>query len=138
MIRHLGNMHGALLPFKCLYCGDKFSTYKLRKRHMKSHDEAKPFKCEHCQMAFIHDCQLKAHSEIHNTEKNQLCSKCLQSYPSERMLKAHQNIHTEQYKKKLLEANKYFCSLDNCTNTTGYRSEKDLERHVMSHTGEKP
>ena len=138
MIRHLGNVHGALLPFKCLYCDDKFSTYKLRKRHMKSHDEAKPFKCEHCQMAFIHDCQLKAHSEIHNTEKNQLCSKCLKSYPSERLLKTHQNIHTEQYKKKLLEANKYFCSLDNCTNTTGYRSEKDLERHVMLHTGEKP
>ena len=103
---------------------------------MQNHDEAKPFKCEHCQMAFIHDCQLKAHSEIHITERNHLCSKCLQSFPSERLLNAHENIHTEHHKKKLLEANKYFCSLDNCTNTTGYRSEKDLERHIMSHTGE--
>ena len=73
----------------CTICGNKYSTLKILKRHMKDHTASDQFSFPHCDKKFSRSDRLKDHSVVHTGEKPFTCLMCPRKFSGSKAWNRH-------------------------------------------------
>ncbi|KAL1506218.1 hypothetical protein ABEB36_005617 [Hypothenemus hampei] len=120
-------------PFAC-ECGKFFNRKSKLKKHQEIHiKKEKPFACKNCGKRFLDQILLDSHVErVHIQEKAFGCEVCRNKYTSKAGLDVHLKSHFLSDKPK--PEPDLMCDI---CGKLFYR-KYSLEKHRMSHTGDKP
>ncbi|XP_023688996.1 uncharacterized protein [Paramormyrops kingsleyae] len=110
---------------KCTECGKTFRHRSVLELHMRIHSKDKPFQCRVCGKGFKFSSYLQQHLIIHTGQKPFKCPDCGKDFAFLQNMKTHQRLHQQK---------PYRCT--QCRK--GYSEEAELQRHMLSHTGDKP
>ncbi|OXA53944.1 Zinc finger protein 26 [Folsomia candida] len=128
---HVRSAHHAAAPFQCALCGNKFRRRNKLAIHMVVHHEIgeKTFSCGKCGKKFVLEENFNRHVTLHDLEqvKPIVCEVCDSRFEDEERLATHHETHHDA-------KSKYRCSY--CG--TGCTSKNNLNRHIRTHTREKP
>ncbi|KAJ2942538.1 hypothetical protein O0L34_g2006 [Tuta absoluta] len=106
---------------------EKDECRRARKRQRRA-DAPKNKICDQCSKAFKTNAELKRHERSHTKERPFICASCGNSYTQLSHLQEHNSKH-HSAKEKSIKCEECF--------STFYR-KCDLERHMKTHTGERP
>ncbi|KAJ8005283.1 hypothetical protein DPEC_G00145020 [Dallia pectoralis] len=123
-----GKWHGEEMsskPLKCPDCAKSFRHRSVLMLHMRIHSKDKPYQCKVCSKSFRFSSYLQQHMIIHTGEKPYKCPDCGKDFAFLQNMRTHQRLHTQK---------PFRCT--KCRK--GYSDENQLQRHLLSHTGEKP
>ncbi|XP_014776240.1 zinc finger protein 436 isoform X2 [Octopus bimaculoides] len=123
--RH-SRMHVGITQFPCIFCGREFSKGSDLRRHIRTHTGEKPFHCNMCSMSFARNCSLKRHVKTHAENATQILISEKQSFSGE--------FYHKKPAKPPNNGNSYPCAI--CGRA--FSKCSNLQRHVRTHTGEKP
>lgn len=115
------------LPYKCLYCIQRFLTESSLKLHMRIHTTDRKYQCELCVQpkSFLRANHLKTHVDrVHLKKKPYVCEICGKAFAQ----KGDKNIHVRRHK----GLKNFIC--DYCHK--GFVLLKALKVHLKIHTGE--
>lgn len=118
----------------CLYCDKRFPLKVNLDSHIKTHTGEKNFSCHLCYRKCINKSILMRHIETHTNAISFRCDLCLRGYKYKKSLKEHKaKVHKigEVY---VSQKNKFVCHI--CPKS--YYSSNKLEKHIRTHSGEKP
>ncbi|XP_049877897.1 zinc finger protein 660-like [Pectinophora gossypiella] len=127
--KHL-EIHGDK-KYACDVCGYSTYTIEVMRRHVLTHVVEKPYKCKECGASFIQRVQLLKHELKHIGNTCQICS---QTFGSKLQLATHvkkQHLRSDNRKKLV-------CPFENCPTTEKEFSNEELKIHVKMHLEDKP
>ncbi|XP_016951167.1 zinc finger and SCAN domain-containing protein 12 [Drosophila biarmipes] len=113
--------------YVCDQCGKTLQSYSGFIGHLQNHEPVKQFACPVCPERFSRKFRLKHHMAWHTGETPYQCEVCSKRFVHKVALYKHKMIHDNETKR--LE-----CQV--CGFKT--RTKAHLERHMRSHTGDKP
>ena len=119
---------------KCTYCGKCFKTQDVLTKHERIHNTTRHYYCEICGKGFDQSGSLQRHMLVHTDSKPHKCTICGHAYRTVPALKMHKlrNNHYNVTEKTDLPS----IACDKCGKR--FLSRYELNRHIMTHTGEKP
>lgn len=121
--------------YQCEQCGRRFHTKSNYDAHMRRHYGEKPFPCTICQKPFVTKDELKKHLISHTNIRAFQCPHCDREYKENRVLKVHLTAaHGVGNSRVPMKVKRHKCEL--CG--TGFYYKNKLERHMRTHTGERP
>uniref|UniRef100_A0A182Y139 C2H2-type domain-containing protein n=1 Tax=Anopheles stephensi TaxID=30069 RepID=A0A182Y139_ANOST len=89
--RHVGITH-----FQCTYCTSSFHTKTEMQNHIAAiHISEDRAECEQCGAVFTSNKLLKQHIESHNTARNYQCVECKRSFKTQHQLNRHFKVHSD-------------------------------------------
>ncbi|XP_045466958.1 zinc finger protein OZF-like [Harmonia axyridis] len=129
------HMDRSLWKYSCEYCLRQFPLKINLDNHIKTHTGEKNFSCHLCDKKCISRSALVRHIESHTNIKSFKCNFCNLSYKYKKSLEFHiVKKHGIGNAKVPEKVKKYFCHL--CPKR--YYANSKLEKHIRSHTGDKP
>ncbi|KAL1502765.1 hypothetical protein ABEB36_007863 [Hypothenemus hampei] len=121
--------------FHCNMCEKKFPIRGNLMKHLKRHAGIKEFDCHICQKKFINKAELTLHLNTHTNQRLFKCSVCEKDYKNREGLRRHMKVvHDQGNWKAPKTVKKYLCPM--CPKI--FASVNRLQRHIFTHTGEKP
>ncbi|CAH0549338.1 unnamed protein product [Brassicogethes aeneus] len=136
LYKHKICVHGdkSLWKYVCSYCTKRFPLKINLQTHIRTHTGERNFECHLCQRKFTSKSSLNRHIETHTNFNSFKCDICLQTYKYQKSLQAHlfkvHNIGTESE----VKVTKFICHI--CPKS--YTENNKLEKHIRTHTGERP
>ncbi|XP_060067326.1 zinc finger protein 91-like [Ylistrum balloti] len=128
-------IHTGERPHKCKVCEMAFRSQDVLRNHMALHSEFKKFMCHTCGKTFRQQSCLITHQHTHSSEPTHVCNVCGQGCKSSGAL----NSHYVSFHLKPEDVASYKWSVHVCEVCNKMFGEKqDHERHMRTHTGEKP
>ncbi|XP_033728450.1 zinc finger protein 26-like [Pecten maximus] len=128
-------IHTGERPHKCKVCEMAFRSQDVLRNHMALHSEFKKFMCHTCGKTFRQQSCLITHQHTHSNEPTHMCNVCGQGCKSSGAL----NSHFVSFHLKPEDVASYKWSVHVCEVCNKMFGEKqDHERHMRTHTGEKP
>uniref|UniRef100_A0AAY5EX58 C2H2-type domain-containing protein n=1 Tax=Electrophorus electricus TaxID=8005 RepID=A0AAY5EX58_ELEEL len=115
--------HAEKKPLKCRECGKSFHYRSVLELHMRIHN--KGYQCHVCKKSFRFSSYLQQHLIIHSGKKPYKCPDCGKDFAFLQNMKTHQRLHQQK---------PFRCT--QCRK--GYSDEVQLQRHMLSHSGDKP
>ena len=113
-------------PWMCRVCGTQFIAKLTRDAHEQRHLANKRYECHYCDMTFAENSNLQTHIRIHTGDRPYLCEACGLTFNHSSNLRRHQRrFHTGELP--------YTCCCG-----SGFFRQKELFRHNIKHSGEKP
>uniref|UniRef100_A0A182SUG8 C2H2-type domain-containing protein n=1 Tax=Anopheles maculatus TaxID=74869 RepID=A0A182SUG8_9DIPT len=89
--RHVGITH-----FQCTYCTSSFHTKTEMQNHIAAiHISEDRAECEQCGSVFTSNKLLKQHIESHNTARNYECVECKRAFKTQHHLNRHFKVHSD-------------------------------------------
>ncbi|XP_050306127.1 zinc finger protein 771-like [Anthonomus grandis grandis] len=122
--------------FFCDLCDKKFPLQSNLRKHLKRHAGIKEFACHICGKLFVNKAELIPHLNTHSNQRLFKCSLCdHKDYKNREGLRRHMKVVHDQgnWKAPKLEK-KYCCAM--CPKVFAFSNK--LQRHIFTHTGEKP
>ncbi|XP_060069426.1 zinc finger protein 91-like [Ylistrum balloti] len=127
--------HKDLRPYVCEVCNKGFRTKMNLLGHAPVHSGVKAHQCEICGQCFTLKETLRRHKRIHNKDKRYQCKICGHKFRSTDGLNSHmvsshltaQDISSLKFKVRQCDLCNKLCS-----------SKQTYERHMTTHTGERP
>ncbi|XP_033725333.1 zinc finger protein 57-like [Pecten maximus] len=127
--------HQDLRPYVCEVCNKGFRTRMNLIGHLPVHSGVKAHQCEVCGQCFTLKETLRRHKRIHNKAKKYQCKHCGLKFRSTEGLNGHlvnshltsQDISSLTFKVRQCDLCDKLCS-----------SKQMYERHMTTHTGERP
>jgi len=79
--------------YKCIACGNVYSSRVRYRLHLRSHLHKKPFKCKQCNEGFSSYKELCTHKNQHTDNRPFVCSTCGSAFRTAYILKVHIKRH---------------------------------------------
>jgi uncharacterized Zn-finger protein len=116
----------------CDICAKEFRTRDLMKLHRRLHieSERRRFCCHFCGIGFLHKHLLAEHMYVHLDAPELQCERCAKLFSHPKSLLAHRKHHHGRGPPE----KRYACNF--CPRR--FPAPNHLERHVRTHTGERP
>ncbi|CAG9770370.1 unnamed protein product [Ceutorhynchus assimilis] len=121
--------------FPCTLCSKKFPIKGNLIKHLKRHAGIKEFVCHICEKKFLNKAELMLHLNTHTNQRLFKCNICSKDYKNREGLRRHMKVVHDQgnWKAPKIEK-KYLCPM--CPKIFAFGNK--LQRHIFTHTGEKP
>lgn len=130
----------------CNVCGAHFSRGYRLAEHLRKHTGEAPFSCGRCGRGFAKLEHKNAHEKLHTRESSLVCGTCNRSFETVELLLQHRRTHfvnnltnqlnqTNQPGPSVSGSNAGF-TCDTCLRQ--FKKKYALQRHQLSHTGERP
>ncbi|XP_033110091.1 zinc finger protein 32-like isoform X2 [Anneissia japonica] len=114
-------------PFKCVYCGKRFTSAGGQRCHeRKFHTGEKLLNCRFCEKTFATSTAIRRHERVHTDDRPYGCVMCDATFKDSTDLRRHERRHTGEKPFK--------CKI--CDRAFTVRSA--MNRHQRVHTGAKP
>lgn len=112
--------------YACRKCKVEFDSPQERNAHIKQNEECWPYRCDYCWIRLHNPTTKRRHlAEAHNKQLSETCPECKEVFYS----------HT-QFLKHFKTVHKNFLPCPYCNKSFAFK--KSLNRHVFTHSGEKP
>ncbi|XP_030754991.1 zinc finger protein 271-like [Sitophilus oryzae] len=121
--------------YLCNLCDKKFPIRGNLVKHLKRHAGVKDFHCHVCAKKFFNMAEMRLHIRTHTNQTHFNCKYCKKEYKNREGLRRHLKVvHGEGNWKPPKNEKKYLCPW--CPKL--FVSCNKLQRHIFTHTGEKP
>ncbi|GJQ81943.1 hypothetical protein Trydic_g20409 [Trypoxylus dichotomus] len=121
--------------YVCVYCNKRFPLKTNMDTHVKTHTGERNFPCHLCERRFINNSVLLRHIATHSNVRSFHCNVCSQDYKYQKSLDIHMTkSHGIGNAKIPQKVKKYICHM--CPKS--YYANSNLQKHLRSHTGERP
>ena len=145
-------LHGEATKYICNICSKSFLSKRNLSEHQGTHNKPS-FVCPKCGKMFRTQKNLRRHNKSHNSDRNFTCEICGKGFRTAVVLNGHKGIHTKKYRCESCDKNfsthshlrsheifmhgraaPFTCAV--CGK--GVPSQLQLDKHLRTHTGERP
>ena len=128
---HMESVHknNSSKAYKCRFCELSFDTESELVTHRLEHSGPKEFKCDECEKEFYTEYALKEHTAKGHDFPQFICEICGKTYATRGSIRVHKRTHFQASKDQLFK-----CPL--CPKA--FRIKCTMQKHQLTHTGERP
>lgn len=121
--------------FVCSFCGKRFPGKAPLEAHARRHTGDRKFTCDLCSKQFYDKRELQQHHRSHSNVRAFKCELCPSEYKDPQTLNVHKKrVHDIGNATVPKPSKKFACHM--CAKM--FTADNKLQKHLRSHTGEKP